>query len=598
MSYYKYKLNRVLWLVLLLLIIMVGGTAHAQDAPVCPEGVGCAEIILSPETMFGDIFVGDQGVAGGQNRVIVQVTPGQAVTITARNIQNPGEEGFGELFVYQETSVTVNVAAGQTRAYTLRPVREFIRGTLAHTCNVNRLQEGEDVQCQIIIDGADRGVVPSGERREFTIDPGERALRVQLVGGSVSLYEPTVRDSTFSITAGRTTTVNTTFERRARLIINLNQEGVFGDIFVNDQLVAGQSPSAELFVTPNEGLNIAVRNINDPAANGDYRWLDAETSTTISPGQERTVTVTLRQEPLRGTLAHTCNVSRLQQGEDVQCQIIIDGADRGVVPSGERREFTIDPGERALRVQLVGGSVSLYEPTARDSTFSITAGRTTTVNTTFERLARLIVTINEEGAVGDIFVNDQLIAGQSPRAELFVTPNERLNIAVRNINSPNAVTYRLEDAETSTTIGAGQERTITARPQRVDLISRERLNALDSIETRLNSTRTAWDTIQAIWRPLANGEFVFCGNYPRVPSELTLNAGLLEREPGVAEALNALNAGIRETRRAVDEWRSECSIPRQFVPVESVNSGVAAVNNAEASFNQTQGAIDTWRVNP
>ena len=276
---------------LLAIFIKTADVSQAQDI-VCPADLACPEIILSPATMTGDIFLNEQLLAGGQNRLVLNLPPGQTHQIVVRNIQNPGEAGFGQLFVYQETSVSVNLAAGRTRQYTLYPRQQFIRGTLNHTCDVRSRAEGEDVSCQIIVDGVDFGVFPAGEVRPFIFDPGQHVVRVQLVGGSVSLWEPNVKEQNTNITAGRTSTLRTRFDKRAHLILAVNQPGVVGDFFVNEVLIASQVPGADLYIAPNERQNIAVRNLT--ATSVGMGWGEGASSITLGANQERTVTLRLQ----------------------------------------------------------------------------------------------------------------------------------------------------------------------------------------------------------------------------------------------------------------------------------------------------------------
>ena len=284
------------FVLLLAIFIKTADVTYAQEPAPCPVEVQCPVIVLSPETMLGDFYLGEQALVGGQNRAALQLPPGQTHQITVRNIQNPGEAGFGQLFVYQETAVNVNVRAGGTYTYTLYPRKQFIRGTLNHTCDVRSRAEGEDVSCQVLIDGADYGVVAAGEVIPFILDPGEHVVWVQLVGGSVGLWEPTAREQTTTITAGRTRALSTRFDKRAHLILALNQEGVVGDFYVNDVLIASQAAGTDLYVAPNVRQNVAVRGLT--ATSAVIGWNEPTSSITLAPNQERTLTLRLQQSSL------------------------------------------------------------------------------------------------------------------------------------------------------------------------------------------------------------------------------------------------------------------------------------------------------------
>ena len=333
--------------------------------------------------MVGEAFLGDVPLGGFQGRIILQIDPGPQ-TITVRNISD-AVEGFNELFIYQETTVNVNVSAGQTRAYNVRPRQEFIRGTLAHTCNPRNLNEGESVICQVFIDGAHRGDFPPGEAVDFIVDPGERLVAVQLVGPNADLWQPNFAEQTTTITAGRTRTLRSDFDKRARLILALNQEGVVADFYVDEQLIAAGAPTAEVWVAPNESHDIAARNLIDPVANGDYRWLDASSTANLRPGQERTITLRLQQEFLRGTLSLVCDLRGMNEGEVVACGVFVDGAHRGDVIPGERSDFSVDTGEHILTLQLTGEHAYRWMTLTAEETITINPGRTTIEQTSFAR---------------------------------------------------------------------------------------------------------------------------------------------------------------------------------------------------------------------
>jgi len=281
------KLKHVFWMAVFSLLLVGAYPVLAQEG--CPTEAACPEIALTPATLLGDFVVNDQVLAAGQNRVVLQVPAGQSVQIVVRNIQSPGEAGFNDLFVYGEATTTVNLRAGQTRLYTLSPRKQFVRGTLAHTCQPRNRQEGEDVSCQIIIDGVDRGIVPINEAAQFTLDPGEHLVRVQLVGGAVGLWEPNVKEQNTRITAGRTTNLRTQFDKRARLIATFADPSLIADFYLNDQLLATQVASIDQWLAPNQNYTVRVSNVAAMGGSGLYQWAEARSTTYLSPGQERTL---------------------------------------------------------------------------------------------------------------------------------------------------------------------------------------------------------------------------------------------------------------------------------------------------------------------
>ncbi|HLA44099.1 MAG TPA: SH3 domain-containing protein [Aggregatilineales bacterium] len=125
-----------------------------------------------------------------------------------------------------------------------------------------------------------------------------------------------------------------------------------------------------------------------------------------------------------------------------------------------------------------------------------------------------------------------------------------------------------------------------------------RTQGLDALQRALDTARSRWEPIAPFWRDLAAGQTVFCSTFASTrPSPASINASILTQNPDIADALNVLNTGINETRRAIDEKLTECRIDRQLVPNNVVDSGVSAVNNADNSFIDVQNRINSMRLN-
>jgi hypothetical protein len=486
------KMYYFVWLAVVAAVLIIAHSqpATAQDALACPTEVGCAEITLSPNTLLGDFFLNEQLLAAGQNHVVLQVPPDQQQQIVIRNLQSPGEVGFNDLFVYQETTLSVNVRAGQIRQYDSSPRKQFIRGTLNHTCDPGSRSEGEDVSCQIIIDGVDRGVFPAGQAAQFNLDPGARLVHVQLVGGQATLWEPNVKEQTANITAGRTSNLTTRFDKRAHLIVSLGTEGMVGDFFINDVQIAAQVPFIDLYVA-SDVRQVVIRNLQSPGEVGAgfndlFVYQETTLNVNVGAGQTREYTASPRKQFIRGTLNHTCDPGSRSEGEDVSCQIIIDGVDRGVFPAGQAAQFNLDPGARLVHVQLVGGQATLWEPNVKEQTANITAGRTSNLTTRFDKRAHLIVNLSQEGIVGDFFINDVQIAAQVPFIDLYIASNVRQNVVVRNIQPPQSG-YRWLESTGSATVGAGREQTLTIRVQNEPLVTAQQAAALDTMQRGLDN---------------------------------------------------------------------------------------------------------------
>lgn len=196
----------------------------------------------------------------------------------------------------------VNVRAGRSRTYIITPRQQFIRGTLEHTCQVRGRREGENVVCQISVDGIPRATSLPDETVWLIVDIGTRLVQVQLIGDVAALWNPTLRGQTVNIQAGRTTRARTIFEKQALLIITLNPDTLMADFYLNDVFIGSQVARVEQWLAPNQSYTIVAMNVREAAgSSGLYTWKEARTSVTLRPSQERTVELRPRREQINTT---------------------------------------------------------------------------------------------------------------------------------------------------------------------------------------------------------------------------------------------------------------------------------------------------------
>ncbi len=373
--------SRKIWLavVLALVILGVASVASAQDdTPDCPnelegEPVGCAHVYLPQETLLGDFYLDGELIFAQYPGFFLTTSIGSH-QIDVRNIQST-EEGFGELFTYEDTSKTVWISQGRSQEVTLYPKKTFIRGTLELTCDIRDVVEGDSVACQVAIDDIPQeSTVPAGEKANYILDPGEHKVTVTLVGDQANLWAPASDEATANVRAGSTARVSIRFQKRAHLTLTLDQEGVLSDLYVNDELVAAQVATTDLWLEPNKNYTVEARNITDPAAGDLYHWKDTKTFVYLKPAQEKTVEFQLKQEWLKGFYAVTCNITNWE-GQNVTCNPTIDEVPMDPVPPGETVEYPLDPGSHNVIITLEPVAEWLSEPITQ--TPYITAGRTT-----------------------------------------------------------------------------------------------------------------------------------------------------------------------------------------------------------------------------
>jgi hypothetical protein len=455
---------------LLLLPLLITASIMQQEGEgenwcVSPDGspVGCAEIALSSETMTADFYLGEVLLAQQQNPGRLILTPNQSHTIDVRNIQST-EEQFGVLYVYADTSTNVYPLEGQISKITVYPQKSYIRGTLNLTCDIRNVAEGDSVACQVVIDEVpqEEALLP-GTKADYILDPGDHTVAVNLVGEMAMLWDPASHSEVVSITAGRTSYMRPRFDKRAHLILVLDQPDVLADFYINGELVAAQVPTFEQWVAPYKSYKVEAKNITDPLAGEVYRWRDATSTQYLSPGQERTVTFKLQKEFLQGFLKVQCNLPSVQPTDIVGCRVTIDEVvQEGDLPPGSEVTYTLQKGQHAVKVELVGEHAFLWAPAVHEQTVTITAGRTVTVNPRYTKSAHVIVNLDQPGVVADFYVDDELVVQQVPAFDMWVVPNKNYKIEARNVVDPAAAgIYYWEGTTKYVYAAADKEYTVT-----------------------------------------------------------------------------------------------------------------------------------------
>ena len=266
---WTYRIAFVSWLLLGLFAQPVLAFPAAQE--VAPATT--VDVTLTPATLLGDIYVDGALVAARVNVASLPVTPAVAHLIEVKAITD-STPGFGDIFVYGDVSqANVTVAERRTRALALRPSITYLKGYLSFTCDVRGQEVGQEVLCQVNEGDVPLATVSPGQTAQIALPVGTHAIRVTAVGAHADLWAPPFNEHTVTIVGGRTAPLRSTFNRKGQVAMSFNVEGVVGDFYVDEQLVAAQVPAASLFVAPGSHT-VAGRNLVDPAANGVYRYPD------------------------------------------------------------------------------------------------------------------------------------------------------------------------------------------------------------------------------------------------------------------------------------------------------------------------------------
>lgn len=404
-------------LLLCLVMTTLIGASPNQAAP-CETGeppTGCVDLTLLPDTLTADLYVDDVLAASNVNSGRLLVPAATTARIEARNVRD-SSEGFGDLFGYQDASTSVWVAAGRVRNVTLRPRKLFIKGFLTLTCDVRNAKEGEDVACRPIIDGANQPPVSPGEKATYNLEPGEHAIQVEVVGQQADLWSPAVNEHTVNIRVGATRTVQSTFNKKGLLTIALDQEGVVGDLYLDEELVARQVAMAQVWVAPNTSHRVEGRDFHDPAAEGEYQWKDATSTAYLGAGQERTTTLRLQKEFLVGYANVQCQAFRALAEDDVACNVRIDEKNLGTVQAGQRETFTLPLGDHNVIVALSGSSAGKWESTTTLAT-TTRPGQTSYLTARFNLLPPTPTPIPPPARTGNVVISYVRADGVVPRVE-------------------------------------------------------------------------------------------------------------------------------------------------------------------------------------
>jgi hypothetical protein len=353
---------------------------HAVSAQnACDPATTCLDVSLFPTTLTGDVYLDGALVVSQINTVRLSTTPGAAHIVEVRNLQEPSTPGFGDLFIYPDQSQANLIGfAGGIRRVVFYPIRSYVRGILDFTCDPRGRKATDLVACRVTIDGATQPDVPAGARVTYNLPPGPHAVHTDLVGDQANNWSPTVRDDAVTIFAGRafaqTTWMRATFLLKGLLKINVYPRGLLADLYVDGAIIAAQSASAEVFVTPGVAHTVEARAVSDPNAKGLYVYGDLSQSTTVFAAGTRFVNLYPRKTWLMGFLTTTCVIYRKAPADDVRCAVSADGAPLGTVEAGQRTTFNLPIGAHAISVAASGAQAGNWDGPV-SATLSIFGGR-------------------------------------------------------------------------------------------------------------------------------------------------------------------------------------------------------------------------------
>jgi hypothetical protein len=298
--------------------------------------------------------------------------------------------GFGDVFTYGDASqANVTVRAGNIKTLTVKPALTYLKGFLEFTCDPRGRKTTDIVACRPTIDGVPQADVAAGAKATYPLSPGEHIIHTDLAGDQASNWSPTSRDDMATISAGgtraQTTKLKATFSLKGLLKVSVLPKGVMADLYVDTVLIAAQSASIEVYVSPGVAHTVEARAVTDPAANGVYAYGDVSRTVTVYAAGSRVVNLYPKKTWLLGFLKVTCQIKGKGASDDVNCVVSADGTQVGTVAVGKPGTFNLPPGDHAVVVTLGGAQASQWTGTV-SQTITIVAERNVLQTVLFKRV--------------------------------------------------------------------------------------------------------------------------------------------------------------------------------------------------------------------
>ena len=286
------------------------------------------------------------------------------------------------------------------------------------------------------------------------------------------------------------------------------------DLYLDGNLMAQGVNGSRLTGAPGTPHTVEARNMQDAGAAGYgslFVYPDVSETTQTAAGFITRVFIYPRRQYIRGTLTFSCQPTGSQAGDSVACRPTIDGVTQADVAAGATAKYILDPGQHALHTDLVGDSAQNWSTTARDDTPTVIAGGFSWQVAGFLLKGRFQINVFPAGLVGDIYLDGNLLAAQTDRAQVFTTPSVAHTVEVRNVSDPAANgRYRYDDLSVQAFTFANSTRFVYLRPVKVWL--KGSLSVL-CIVFRATPSDDAWCQVSAdgalIGNVGANGRNVF-----------------------------------------------------------------------------------------
>ena len=350
----------------------------ARGCRSIPLLLGCAVVRLPSDSLSADFYDGQQLLAAGSNTITVPVLGGQSHHLIIRKIVDSNVDPTTD-YIYDDTSLDVSVTPGQSQTFVVSPPKDYQRGQLRLTCDLQSEEVGDDVVCHPLIDNAVYPDLSGGDSTTVTLATGSHTVRVELIGALAKIWTPDAKDDTLNIQAGQVAPLKETFTRLTQLTIDIDRSGVVGDLFLDGKLIGSQVSSAQAYVMPNASYTVVGSNFVDPAANGLYRWNTIGVGVDVTGEVRKVVTLPMDRQDLTGVVTVGCNLAGYKTTDVVTCEIPVDGGEPiSRLSPGQTADLHLRPGVHTLSISLTGPDAGKWS-TPDSQHVTVKTGESTTV---------------------------------------------------------------------------------------------------------------------------------------------------------------------------------------------------------------------------
>lgn len=177
--------------------IWAGGTSYLRPRF---DKMGHLFLQLNQPGVLADYYVDGTQVATQAAAANLWVAPFKTHRVEAKNFTDPAANG---VYTYRDAVNWAYLNPGQERTTTFLLTKQYIKGFLSLTCDIDDAPPGTNVNCQPYIDNVVVTPIPLGGTMDYPVTPGAHAVRAVL--GPENEWQGDVITYNITIYAGVTT---------------------------------------------------------------------------------------------------------------------------------------------------------------------------------------------------------------------------------------------------------------------------------------------------------------------------------------------------------------------------------------------------------